>query len=339
MSTASRVLRLISDQGLIIAAVLAVLGLAVGTGALWVFATPPTETVTEQTAVQTVSTDVRTSAIVTGNTSLYERGERLEGMPVYFQRATPMLTLTIVTNTPEGVETQVSQRLTLEQQATRDGQVFFSTNRTYLDQAAVSTGSTTAAADLNISEIRTDISRNRNEIGAVGSYQAVLQLSVEYSTDQYEGTFQTTTPIVFTSGAYWLDSSLSDSREHAMTRTRQVTRPRDVATFGGPAVLSLLLLGAAAAVVYLRRGIDVESLSVDYTHDEYDEWISEGEFPTGTDKRYIAISTLEDLVDIAIDSNKRVIFDPSLDVYAVVDGDLVYYFSRDPFNIDVWLDT
>jgi hypothetical protein len=71
--------------------------------------------------------------------------------------------------------------------------------------------------------------------------------------------------------------------------------------------------------------------------ERYAEWISNGEFPTDTDKRYVTISSLEDLVDIAIDSNKRVIYDETLDAYGVADGDIVYYYG-DEGDIDSWLD-
>jgi hypothetical protein len=187
--------------------------------------------------------------------------------------------------------------------------------------------------------IRQESSRIQDEIGSVGSYSLTVSLTVEYQTDQYEGTLSATTPIVFTGGAYWLSDSLSANRQHSETVTRQVTGSPDPVVYGGLALLGLLCLAGAVALVRFRDRIDVDALELEFYHDEYDEWISQGEFPTGTDKRYISINNLEDLVDIAIDSNKRVIYDSSLEVYSVIDGDLVYYFSRDPFNIDVWLDT
>jgi hypothetical protein len=52
----------------------------------------------------------------------------------------------------------------------------------------------------------------------------------------------------------------------------------------------------------------------------------------------VTINSLEDLVDIAIDCNKRVIFDDSLEVYAVADGDIVYYYSENNQRLDSWLD-
>jgi len=340
MSAANRLRRFISRQGLAVAGVLLVLGVAAVAGAGWVYTNPPVETVVDQTQQQSVSTGVQTSAIVTGNTSLYDSGERLQNMPVYFLRASPNMTVTVQTSTPENVETQVSQRLEIRQQATRNGESFFEANRTLIDSAErVTSDSATASTELNMTAIRQESSQIQNEIGSVGSYQIAVALTVDYQTDQYEGTLSASTPIVFTGGAYWLSDPLSANRQHSQTVTRQVTSRPDPAVYGGLAILGLVGIAGAYGLIRFRGQIDVDALELEFYHEEYDEWISEGEFPTGTDKRYISINTLEDLVDIAIDSNKRVIFDPSLDVYSVVDGDLVYYFSSDPFNIDVWLDT
>ena len=340
MSAANRVRFLVFHHGPTVAVVLAVVGVALLSGAAWVLATPPTDTVSERVDVQTVSADSETSAVVTGNSTAYERGERLRNLPVYFQRISPVLTVAVETSTPGGVDTRVTQRLVLIQEASRDGQPFFATNRTLVEETeTVSDGNMRTATDVNVTEVRQEANRIQEDFGSVGAYQVTLALAVEYRTDRYEGTLSARTPLTFTSNAYWLGGSLSDSREHARTVTRQETEPANPAVYGGLGLLALLAFGGAGAVVYARRGIDAEAVETEFFHEEYRGWISEGEFPTGTSKRYVSINTLEDLVDIAIDSNKRVIFDPTLEVYAVVDGDLVYYFSTDPFNIDVWLDT
>ena len=340
MSAANRARFLLFHHGPTVAAVLAVVGVALLGGAGWVLANPPTDTVTERVDVQTVGTDSETSAVVTGNSTAYERGDRLSDLPVYFQRISPVVTVAVETTTPDGVDTRVTQRLVLVQEATRDGRTFFTTNRTLVERTeTVSDGRLRTSTDVNVTEVRQEANQIQGDFSGVGSYQVSLELTVDYRTDRYEGTLSARTPLTVTSNAYWLGGSLSDSREHARTVTQQVTEPANPAVYGGLGLLSVLALGSAGAVVYVRREIDAEAIETEFFHEEYRGWISEGEFPTGTSKRYVSINTLEGLVDIAIDSNKRVIFDPSLEVYAVVDGDLVYYFSTDPFNIDVWLDT
>ena len=341
MSVSNRARRLLSNQGVLIAVMLAILGVAALGGAYYVYSTPSVETVTDQTNTQTVQTAVTTSAVVTGtNTTLYEQGRRLEAMPVYFFSASPILTLTVTTTADAEGEVRISKQLSVIQEASRNGVPFYSRNQTVLEHAErTNSGEVTASTDLNVSALRERASQVQNEIGTVGVFQTRLQLEIVYQTRDYEGTLSASTPIQFTGGAYFLGSELSDSQTQSTPVTRQVVQQPDPVVYGGLAAIGVLSLLGVIGVLYYRREIDVEGLAVEYSHEEYREWISEGEFPTGTDKRYISINTLEDLVDIAIDSNKRVIFDPSLEVYSVVDGDLVYYFSTDPFSVDVWLDT
>jgi len=48
------------------------------------------------------------------------------------------------------------------------------------------------------------------------------------------------------------------------------------------------------------------------------------------------VNSLKDLVNIGIDADKRVIHDSDLDAYVVVDSGLVYYYAREPTNIELW---
>lgn len=340
MSASNRAKRVLSNRGIAIALVVALVGVAALGGAYWVYSTPTTETVTEERNPQTFETTVDTSARVTGNTTIYEQGRVLRNMPVYLTRASPVLRLTVVSTVPADRLTQVTQDLTLVFEATRDGDTFYTQERTIVNRTTqVRNQTRRSAGTVNVSRLGGEVNRVRNEIGPVGTFQVRFELTVNYRTGQYEGVLSSSTPVQLTDGAYWLGNPLEASRTHTQTVTREVTQPPDPAAYGSLAGLGVILLVGAGAIGYVSRRIEVEDLHAEVEHRRYEEWISEGEFPTGTDKRYISINGLEDLVDIAIDSNKRVIHDSSLGIYAVTDGDLVYYFSTDPFNIDAWLDT
>lgn len=44
-------------------------------------------------------------------------------------------------------------------------------------------------------------------------------------------------------------------------------------------------------------------------------------------------------VDIAIDTNKRVIYDTDVEAYSVLDGEVVYYHAAEPQSVTSWLNT
>jgi hypothetical protein len=99
-----------------------------------------------------------------------------------------------------------------------------------------------------------------------------------------------------------------------------------------------VLLAGAVAVLYRSRRIDPVAVRTDMDRSRYDEWISNGEIPTKTRKDYIRTDSLEDLVDVAIDSNSRVIYDRNLDAYATVEDNLIYYFVTDETEFTEWFD-
>ncbi|MHC1604863.1 MAG: DUF5305 family protein [Candidatus Methanofastidiosia archaeon] len=62
--------------------------------------------------------------------------------------------------------------------------------------------------------------------------------------------------------------------------------------------------------------------------DKYKEWISNGKYPGGKWDKKIMLVNIRDLVDVAIDSRKRVIHDREKAIFFVVDGDILYYYMK-----------
>lgn len=331
--------RLVWNEGRTVALLLAVVGAAALAGAGVVAFDTDTETVVEETDVQPVSTAVRTSALVTGNTSLYERGERLTEKSVYLLSATPTATFTVTTSVPADRPATVDQTLSLVVQATKDDEAFYQSSRTLVaEESRVTNGTAVSTATLNISNVASELDRTQTEVGTAGTVHAELRLRVAYRTDTYEGELTAASPLSVTKRAYWLERGLADSREHATEATREVPVEPNPVVYGGLALLGVIALAGAGGVVYWRRDLDAETVEVDLVRAQYEEWISNGEFPSGMDHQYVKVDTLMDLVDLAIDSEKRVIHDDRFSAYAVVDGDVVYYFTTEPFAVASWLD-
>jgi hypothetical protein len=300
---------------------------------------PQVDRVTETVDQQSFETRVASSAVVTGNTSLYQPGQRLENRSAYLTTASPALTLQ-VTSTSSAERATMDHRLVLELQATLNDRSFWSRERVLTTEKGQTGGKQLVSeATIDVPELRTRLQEVRQEIGEIGTVRAELRVHSTYESEQYQGSLSDTAALQITENAYWLDGDVGTSRDESSVRTRRLVRSPNPAVYGGFVLLGLLTLaGGIAILVTRRRGIDVEALEADIYRDRYEEWISNGEFPTGADKRYVTINSLEDLVDIAIDCNKRVIFDDSLEVYAVADGDIVYYYSENNQRLDSWLD-
>lgn len=338
MSTASQVEHVVATRGPTLALVLAVVGVVALAGSGWLLVNPPTEQVTDQRATQTFGSDVTTSAVVTGDTPLYATGTELTDRPLYLLAAAPNATYTVETQVPAETPVEVSQSLVLVLQGTKDGEEFWRSERVLLNDTRRVDGATAeAATTVNMSAVEERLSDARTAVGEVGVFRASLQLRVDYRSDRYAGTLNASAPLQISSRAYWVDGDLAAEETRAQTVTRTVTHSPDPLFVGGLAVVGFGAVFGAGGIAMFYRRLDPETVEVRTARTRYEEWISDGEFPSGPDKRYIRINSLEDLVDVAIDSNKRVIYDDVYEAYAVADGDLVYYFTDDPSRIEPWL--
>jgi hypothetical protein len=340
MSTVDRPKYVLVEYGAVIAVMLGLAGaLALG-GA--VTAAQPTTTTEQVTLYQEdIGTSVDTSAVVTGNTSLYEQNETLRDKPVYLFRATPNLTLAVNTSLDADRAAAVTHNLTLRFRASRGDDTFWQRTRTYVNETQdVTNGSVSTAERINVTAINRDASRFRQEVGGAGSFSVDLVLTVAYEVQEsptYDGTMTASAPLVMGSESYRIDGDLSGSETKEDVATERDTTPADPMDYLVFVALGVLALGGAAGSVLARRDLDAEEIRTRIYRDRYEEWISRGEIPTGTDKRYVRIDELEDIVDIGIDSNKRVIWNDDYDIYAVVDGDVVYYFAPESTEIGEWL--
>lgn len=330
----------VAQYGVPIAVVLAILGAFALAGAWSAYASPETREVVDPVDEQRFSTAMGTSAVVTGETPLYEQGTTLEDRPAYFYNATPDLTVHVRTTVPADREVSVGQRLVVRHVAERAGDPFWERQRVLAtSEETVADGEATFNATVDVREVRSTVAEARSEIGGVGTFRTELRLSVDYRSPSADGELSPTSTLVLTDRAYWVEDERADNRSHTETETREVTDPPALGrtiVFGGFGV-GLLLLAVGVAALQ-RREFDLETIEMEITRSRYEEWISRGEIPTKAEKEYITIDTLEDLVDIGIDSNKRVIYDTAYETYGVVDGDVVYYYTEGDDEFGEWLD-
>lgn len=102
---------------------------------------------------------------------------------------------------------------------------------------------------------------------------------------------------------------------------------------GGPAVLLVVSL-VWLAVLSGARGAGVllppeERRDLDHARERerFDDWISRGTLPDDVLARpSIEVQSLEGLVDVAVDSDRRVVEEPTEEAFYVVDGDVTYVY-------------
>lgn len=129
----------------------------------------------------------------------------------------------------------------------------------------------------------------------------------------------------------------SDDRTASGSQTQQVTVPSEygfVRRAGSPLAL-LLATGTLLGLLYARYTgrlslSEAERQRAEYraARAEFDEWITSGQLPADTDQLpTITVETLEGLVDVAIDTNNRVIEQSTDAKYVVFVDDRLYQYE------------
>lgn len=317
---------LIAEHGRTLTIVLVGIGLLALLATGWVAATPATSTTTQEVDQESVATETTTSAVVVED-GPWEEGTELEDSPVYVLSATPELTLTPETSVPTD-ETSVTHEVQVHHEAERDGSVFWEeTEQQSRTSASVEDGVATSEATIDVEAVRDRQTELEEEFDGVGTIRTVVEVVVEYETGTYSDEQVLETALQTTEEAYWLEESLADSTEHSQTVQMEVQESPNTAVIGGLSLVAAIAL-AGAAVVVTRGPIDVDTARRSIHEHRYAEWISRGSIPMWVGDYHVGLDSLEDVVDVAIDTNERVVHDEQRGLFAVVNGEVVYYYAE-----------
>ncbi|MFC4542572.1 DUF5305 domain-containing protein [Halosolutus amylolyticus] len=316
---------LIATYGRSLAIALAVVGVLAVVATGWVVATPSTSTTTQQVNQETVSTETTTSAVVVED-GLWESGTRLVDSSVYTFAATPNLTITPRTAVASS-EASVIHEVRIRHEAARDGSVFWEeTVPQSRTEASVVDGVATSETTITVDDVRDQRAALEDDLVDVGSITTSIEVVVEYDTGTYADEQVLSSPVRMTEDAYWLEEPLEDSTDHSETATIEVQESPNAPAIGVLLLVAVLSFGGAA-FVYTRGPIDVDAARRAVYEQRYAEWISRGSIPMWVGDYHVELDTLEDVVDVAIDTNERVVNDRQRDLFAVVNGNVVYYYS------------
>ncbi|MDS0473660.1 DUF5305 domain-containing protein [Natrinema sp. 1APR25-10V2] len=287
---------------------------------------------------------------------VYPVGTRLSDRSVYFTRVTPELegNFTYRYDADAG---DVTADVELERviRSADDQREYWEVNKTIAETTVESLGpGETATTDFAV-----DVPATVNESeriqeslgGSPGSVETTVVATVTIQGtidgDPVERTERYELAITPDGATYGVDAPTTADQP-----PREATDPTTTASsagFVGPIGSVLLLLaslGALGALAVARANgtlapseAELERLRMQYEREEFDDWISRGSLPNEVRERSrIEVSTLEDLVDVAIDCDRRVLEDEAAGGYYVVDGDSLYAYEPAEFEADLSVD-
>ena len=331
--------RLCLRHGWTVVLALSVIGVvALGVGAYAGLA-PGTETVTEQRNVRTITAETNVSAVVGSDSSLWPAGTELENRPAYLLRDSPEATVDADVRISDGEFTRTDPTFRLEYRAVRDEETIWQESRPL--EATVERGEDVVdmSTTVNVSAVAERIHAREEDVGRAADVRAVIVLEFPYRTPRYDGTLTAELPITVDGAAYELDpQSVSETRTTPV-RVEQQTDP-NVPFVAGFLLLGTLGLAGAVGGYRVVRLASTEAelleLEREIEHARYAEWISVGEFPAGLDHEFVRLESLDDLVNLAVDTGGRVIYDRDQEAYAVVTREIVYYVGDRSAVVPEW---
>ncbi|MFP8956516.1 DUF5305 domain-containing protein [Natrialbaceae archaeon A-CW3] len=336
MSSTPRLDLMIAQHGQTVLIALLVIGTIALVATGWVVASPSTTTTTQEVGQQTIETDVQTSAEVV-ESGLWEEGTVLENKPAYVLNATPVVVITAESTAPS--DTDLEHEIVLRYEATRDGEAFWE-NETILASGSPTTVDGTGAtqATVDVRELQERRDELEAELAGISTVDMQLIVRTTYDTGPHVGDQVDETSFVITENTYYLEAHPSTSETHPLTQTVEEPQSPSTALVG---LLVLLAMGSFGGAVFVnaRSDVDADSARQAIHKNRYAEWISNGSLPMWVGEEHIALDTLEDVVDVAIDTNERVIHDRSRGLFAVVSESVVYYYSdRGRWEETAWPD-
>ena len=356
MSDLDRSLRVRAFLGKWSGVFLAVLLLLAAVGGWWSYQVHATQDVEREEVVVeqwSESTAYEHSAVITSDSLVFEEGERVRNRPVYYVNLTRELDVTYAyEHTAESGSVNVTTDVRLQYRGVEgDTELWQYTEplASGRDTGVTSEGNHTVDAAVEIASVFETIRTIEEQLGVAGTIEIRI-----VSTSSVEGTlagqpvnetYESTMPMTVNPQTFRVleVNTLDESGQ----RTETVERPVDPGVAEGIGSVLLVLVGAGGAVGLLfaqRSGYatltpeERELLEIQQQEQEFSEWITRGTFPSERDyEATILVDDLEGLVDVAIDTNKRVIKDEQLGVSTVLDGDFAYLYVRPDSPASDWL--
>lgn len=141
-----------------------------------------------------------------------------------------------------------------------------------------------------------------------------------------------------------IDSNVVTERHETFETVEVIVHPGPMETYGS--IVLFVLSAVAALALGLGRSLgyieltdrERELIDIEQDRKRFDEWITTGTFPSEREyDQTVLVDDLEGLVDVAIDTNKRVIEDPQLGASTVLDDDFIYIYVRPDSPARDWL--
>ncbi|MEZ3169652.1 DUF5305 domain-containing protein [Halorubrum sp. RMP-47] len=291
--------------------------------------------------------------MITEDSLVFNESERVRNRPVYYVNLSRALEVTYVyEHTAETGSVNITTDVRLQYRGVEGDTILWQYTEPLArgqDRGISNEENHTVDATVEIDSVFERIRTIEQQLGAAGTIeiQVVAASSVEGTLggSPVNETYESTMPMTVNPQTFRVLEG--NTVDESGQRTETVERAVEPSVVEGIGSIALLLLGAGGAAGLLfasRSGYatispeEREILEIQQQEQEFSEWITRGTFPSERDyEATILVDDLEGLVDVAIDTNKRVIKDEQLGVSTVLDDEFAYLYVRPDSPASDWL--
>jgi hypothetical protein len=336
--------------GLLLGAVL-VLVLAGSYLTITAYAQTHTDLRTEQTSSWESSASFDHSATIVTDTDVYTRGETLRNRSSYFREITPRLdgSFRYTYTATEGGDLTANASVVLILRSVTEGDTGNSTEYWRLESTLANRSvpklspgeSVEIPFSTNVSAAALRLDAVDQQVGGTPGQEELLvearfRLSGTRNGQRVDERKRYRLPVSLSNNVYTIRDPGTVTATGGQTEQVAVAvPPSPLRAYGGPALLVVGLV-AAVGLWTARRGGYIavserkrEWLDYRNARSEYDEWITIVRLqPADRPETTIDVDSLEGLVNVAIDTDNRVLEDPERDTFVVFEENRTY--SYDP---------
>ncbi|MDQ1252760.1 MAG: hypothetical protein QG646_1892 [Euryarchaeota archaeon] len=286
------------------------------------------------------------SVPVTKENPLYEISTRLEmGKPAYFLAASPTTDMSFTYRLEPAESTNISGKLETMIVATGKGmsegeeKIFWQKEfplKSEEGDANWKGASVTRTFSIDVPEIQSMVKNVKDQLNYSQDAKIEIINRVNYqgkvNGENIYGTKDFAIPLVISSSYYQLPEKLDFSQDTSITRKVNSRSHPPLSTILVPLSLSLLSSILFVTTLIFTRMKKVEPENIEKQEKErrrspFKEFVSRGKLPKDSNSLMkIEISSLQELVDAAVDMNSRVIYDAEAETYFIIKSGVMYIF-------------
>jgi hypothetical protein len=286
------------------------------------------------------------SVPVTKVNPLYEIGTRLEmGMPAYFLVASPTTDMSFTYRLEPTESANISGKLETMIVATGKGisegeeKIFWQKEfplKSEGDNGIWNGASVKKNFSIDVPEIQSMVKNVQNQLNYSQDAKIEIVNRVNYygkvNGENIYGAKDFTVPLVISSSYYQLPEKLDYSEDTNITKKVSFTSYPPLSTILIPLALFLLssVLVATTLICARMKRVEpeyIEKMEKERRHSTFREFVSRGKLPKDSNSLMkIEISSLQELVDAAVDMNSRVIYDAEAETYFIIKSGAMYIF-------------